>query len=222
MKNYLRVKGLMIIAAANCLVFASHVSADMIDTSGIAAWETCALCHGADGVSVMSKFPRLAGQKSEYLQQQFFAFRQGHRDNDGGQMQAISAEVSEAEIDNAITYFARLAPPPAKTIDDELVSDKDFQALRNLGEAVFTQGSDTVVACRSCHGQTDSSAPWLDGQHADYLQKQLVEFKNGDRKPLTTSDEMDEINMSEIAASLSPQEIAGVSLYLETVSLRDH
>lgn len=32
----------------------------MLDSDGMKPWESCALCHGLDGVSRMAKFPKLA------------------------------------------------------------------------------------------------------------------------------------------------------------------
>jgi cytochrome c553 len=43
------------------------LQAGMIDKEGMAPWEICGLCHSLDGISKMSKFPMLAGQKPAYL-----------------------------------------------------------------------------------------------------------------------------------------------------------
>ena len=41
----------------------------------------CAACHGADGNSVITLNPKLAGQHTEYLVKQFTEFKPGKRDN---------------------------------------------------------------------------------------------------------------------------------------------
>jgi cytochrome c553 len=194
--------------------------ADIMDTSGMAAWETCALCHGANGVSAMSKFPKLANQKADYLKRQFLAFKQGHRKNDGGQMQAISTELSSAQLDEATHYFANLIPPAADTTLDNLTSEAEFNAMREWGKKLFNEGKNTLPACASCHAQADSPAPWLDAQHADYVRKQLLDFSNGHRKSLQASGEREELSMADVASGLSPQEIDAVAIYLQSISLR--
>src|SRR5262249_39938588 len=70
----------------------SLARADMIVTEGMQPWETCAECHNLDGISVMARFPKLAGQRPDYIAKQVRDFRDGRRRNDGGQMAAIAAE----------------------------------------------------------------------------------------------------------------------------------
>ena len=42
---------------------------------------SCAACHGADGVSISSDWPKLAGQNQKYLYEQLKYFRDGNRMN---------------------------------------------------------------------------------------------------------------------------------------------
>lgn len=82
------------------------------------------------------------------------------------------------------------------------------------GEALFTTGdaARNVTACISCHGAAGNSTivqnPKLGGQHADYIHKQLLDFKGPARnnavmtamaQPLTEAD------MRNIAAYLDAQ-----------------
>src|SRR2546427_3313999 len=69
--------------------------ADVIITEGMQPWETCAECHSLDGVSAMARFPKLAGQRPDYVAKQVRDFRDGRRQNDGGQMVATAAGISE-------------------------------------------------------------------------------------------------------------------------------
>lgn len=181
--------------------------AGMIDKEGMAPWEICGMCHGLDGNSHMSKFPKLAGQKADYIKAQFIAFRSGERTNDGGQMQAITEEVQPEEIDSIAHYFAQLtAPAPT----DEGIDD----ALYQQGELLFRMGRAGLPACQECHNPARSDTPWLDAQHEDYLKKQLDDFRVGNRTNDTPSV------MRNIAIELKPDEQSAVVHYLSRSVLR--
>ena len=90
------------------LVAAASAQAGMIDKEGVEPQALCGLCHSLDGVSRMSKFPKLAGQKAAYIKKQFLDFHAGRRANDGGQMSGITREIDTAQIDGVAQYFAEL------------------------------------------------------------------------------------------------------------------
>ncbi len=64
------------------------------------------------------------------------------------------------------------------------------------------------AACAACHGPDGNSVaptfPKLAGQHADYLVKQLKEYKSGERQNAT---------MNPMAAPLSEQDMADIAAY---------
>lgn len=179
-------------------------SAGMVDTNGMAPWEVCALCHSADGVSVMSKFPKLAGQKAAYIEKQFWDFHFGKRDNDGGQMQAITTEVAVDDVKAIAAYFSHLPVPIATTPPE----NPDCQQY-DQGARLFLSGRRGVVACSECHMSESSLAPYLKGQHQSYLKKQLLNFKSARRK-----NDPEKI-MQSVAEKLTENEIESVSFYLE-------
>jgi len=69
-------------------------------------------------------------------------------------------------------------------------------------------GKTKSATCAACHGADGNSMvptfPKLAGQHASYLEKQLSDFKAGNRKDPT---------MSAMAAPLSDQDIADLAAY---------
>jgi cytochrome c553 len=69
-------------------------------------------------------------------------------------------------------------------------------------------GKTKAAMCAACHGQDGNSAapnfPKLAGQHADYLAKQLKEFKSGERQDAT---------MNGMAAALSEQDMADLAAF---------
>lgn len=188
---------------------AREARADMIDTSSMAAWEHCALCHSADGISRTARFPKLAGQKAAYIEKQVRDFKSGRRSNDGGPMQTNTEELTEADIKSVSVYFAKLSPPPPVAPDEV---DADLE----MGRALFEGGKPEtgVAACASCHvgpGQAGILAPHITAQHAGYLQKQLAEFRDGSRDNDTDGQ------MRRVAATLNDAEIAAVSAYAATL-----
>lgn len=79
-------------------------------TRGLTA---CSHCHGVDGLGEAG-IPRLSGQHEAYLLVQLSQFRSGARSNDiDGQMRAISAKLSPAEI-NVLARFLAEMPASSK------------------------------------------------------------------------------------------------------------
>ena len=75
-----------------------------------------------------------------------------------------------------------------------------------------TKGATTVnTVCAACHGADGNSPigmyPNLAGQHPEYINKQLLNFKAGDRKNAI---------MSGMAATLSPEDMQNVAAYFAT------
>jgi cytochrome c553 len=195
-------------ALALLLAAVAPVRADGIGNENAPAQETCGLCHGFDGVSPMSKFPRLAGQKADYILKQLEDFREGRRSNDGGQMSAIVTEFPAEKLAEAARYFAGLAPPPP-------VIDRPDGAGGALARKLFHEGDEArgIPACAGCHLPNVSRAetahaPHIAAQHPDYLLKQLREFAAGARNNDGTGA------MTSIAKALSAQEIVALANFL--------
>ena len=73
-------------------------------------------------------------------------------------------------------------------------------------------GKSKSAMCAACHGPDGNSPaptfPKLAGQHADYLAKQLAEYKSGERQNAT---------MNGMAAALSEQDIADLAAYYSSL-----
>ncbi|UQA50750.1 MULTISPECIES: c-type cytochrome [Vibrio] len=68
----------------------------------------CSTCHGASGMGV-DKFPRLASQQADYLQNQLHAWKNGTRSGDPlNMMGGIAKKLTDKEIKNLSYYFASL------------------------------------------------------------------------------------------------------------------
>ena len=162
----------------------------------------CAACHNADGNSVITLNPKLAGQHPEYLVKQLTNFKEGTRANAimGGMAAALSAE----DMQNLATYFSE----QKTTLDTAKTNGHD-----SLGEKIYRGGiqKNNVPACASCHGPNGMGIPKqfprLSGQHADYVLVQLKAFRTGERAnaPMMTA----------ISVKLTDQEMAAVADYVQ-------
>lgn len=76
--------------------------------AGEAKSKPCRTCHGKDGIGTMPHFPNLAGQKSQYLEQQLLAYRAGTRQSEI--MNVIAKLLSDGDIADLAAHFASLDP----------------------------------------------------------------------------------------------------------------
>jgi len=72
--------------------------------AGKAKSAACAACHGADGNSPTSAFPKLAGQNDDYLAQALKAYKNKVRTN--AIMNGQAAGLSDQDIADLAAYFA--------------------------------------------------------------------------------------------------------------------
>lgn len=87
-----------------------------------------------------------------------------------------------------------------------------FGAVSTVSAAgTAAAGKTKSAACAACHGADGNSMvptfPKLAGQHASYIEKQLADFKAGNRKDPT---------MSAMAAPLSEQDMADLAAYFSS------
>jgi cytochrome c553 len=71
--------------------------------AGKAKSTACAACHGPDGNSTSSMFPKLAGQHPDYLLQALKSYKSGKRKN--AIMNGQAANLSEADMADLAEYF---------------------------------------------------------------------------------------------------------------------
>ncbi len=66
----------------------------------------CTACHGTDGNSTATIYPRLAGQYHDYLARALREYRAGERQN--AIMAGFAKTLSDADIDKLSRYFAAM------------------------------------------------------------------------------------------------------------------
>lgn len=68
--------------------------------------QTCAACHGQNGIGVSPTWPTLAGQYQDYLVHALKQYREGERTD--AVMMPLAAGLSDETIELLATYYARL------------------------------------------------------------------------------------------------------------------
>ena len=161
----------------------------------------CVACHTNDGSRGSPANPILQGQHPEYLAKQLAEFKAGIRAN--AIMRGMASVLSDADMKNVAAFYAGKQAKPGAA------RNKDLAAL---GEKIYRGGiaERAIPACTACHGPTGAGLPVqyprLGGQHADYVEAQLLAFRGGIRK--------NNAAMTGVAAKLNDREIKAVSDYV--------
>jgi cytochrome c553 len=162
------------------------------------AQESCARCHGANGVSAAAGIPHIAGQRAAYLHQQLRAYRQGGRPQSA--MTGAVGFLSEDGLIKVAAYYASLDPPPR-------VATKAPPARPDPVQA----GKSAAAACSGCHGEGGVTAipgtPSLVGLDPAYFAAAMAGYRTGARK-----NDL----MKGFAAGLSDAEFNNLGLYYAT------
>jgi cytochrome c553 len=161
----------------------------------------CSGCHGKDGNSKVLIYPNLAKQHAQYIEKQLHAFKDNSRTNFA--MNQFAGAMTDEEISDIGAYFS-----DTKAVAN--VKARRVKSAAPVTEAVIAGKAKSAV-CAACHGAEGNSLvpmyPNLAGQSADYLTKQLKEFKNGIRKNAV---------MAGMVATLSEQDMVEISAYYST------
>ncbi|MGQ7816401.1 c-type cytochrome [Metapseudomonas furukawaii] len=181
----------------------AHAAGDA--KAGQAKAAVCGACHGPDGNSAAPNFPKLAGQGERYLLKQMHDIKSGNRTV--LEMTGLLTNMSDQDMADIAAYFAS-QKGSVGAADPKLVA---------RGEALFRGGKldQGMPACTGCHapdgtGNAAAGFPHLGGQHAQYVAKQLTDFREGNR-----TNDGDSMIMRGIAAKLSNKDIEAVSSYIQ-------
>jgi cytochrome c553 len=118
-------------------------------------------------------------------------------------MWGLSHNLTDEQIKGLAEYFSKQTPQPNAAVNEKLMT---------AGREIYEKGvpSTQTPPCSSCHGAKGeglATFPRLADQHQDYIIKQLVVFKRTDERPNTP--------MTQIAHTLSSEEIEAVAGYLQ-------
>jgi len=176
--------------------------ADTLTMDKPAPYESCGYCHEYDGNPPMGNYPKVAGQKKQYIIKQLLDYRSGRRDG-RGMMGAAASLLSDQDLQTVAEFYANQKP----TLDNKIATGNTFTHAREL----WLHGAkDRMIdACVLCHESPDEpEIPHLRGQHTEYLADQLRAFKQKNR----TNDVVN--IMQFFAERLSDKEITELSQFI--------
>lgn len=157
---------------------------------------TCLGCHGVEGYRnayPSYRVPKLGGQKAAYLVVAIKGYREGTRAHPT--MAAQAASLTDQQIEDAAAYLASLS---ADTVE--------------AGGSIAPSLEETTT-CVACHGQNGISLspswPTLAGQHEDYLEHALNQYRDGTRKDPV---------MAPLVAALTDEDVELLARYYSRLS----
>jgi len=177
--------------AALALSIAMPASAEGDPVRGKTLGYTCLGCHGIDtykNVYPTYSVPRLRGQHPEYIVAALKAYGSSERGH--ATMHAHASSLSDQDMQDLAAYLGGEPIKPAKAAAD----------AAGMPAAVAT--------CAACHGRDGVGImgmyPTISGQHADYLEHTLNDYRSGARKNGI---------MAPFATQLKPEEVKQVAEY---------
>ena len=164
--------------------------------------QSCAGCHGEQGISAMPETPSLAGQLATYTYKQLRDYAKDQRNNPI--MTATAQGLSEQDAADLAAWFSTLKPASGSGNRSSAKAEK----MVEQGD-----GKRIIPPCFVCHGANGQGEkmdiPALAGQREDYLVKTLLEYKTGQRHNDVYS------RMRLIAKQLSETEIKELGQYYQ-------
>ncbi|OMG52873.1 cytochrome c4 [Azonexus hydrophilus] len=205
----IRTAAMAILFATSFVTHASEQAPAKADPAKgkLVAESICVACHGADGNSMTSANPHLAGQIEPYIYKQLSNFKAADgkpaaRDN--AIMAGMVAALTDEDMKNVAAWYASQKLKPEAAKDETKIA---------LGKKLWRQGDfkKGIPACAGCHGPAGAGLPAqyprLAGQFAEYTEAQLKAFRASER----ANDP--ESMMRTIAEKLSDVEIKAVADY---------
>jgi cytochrome c553 len=148
--------------------------------------DTCMGCHGIKSYRnayPSYRVPKLGGQNADYVVIALQGYKGQARPHNT--MHAQAASMSDQDMRDVAAYFASQGAP-------------------QTAAKVETGVGERVATCAACHGEAGISAasnwPNLAGQHRDYLEHSIRQYKSGARKDPVMGAQAQQIKDEDIAA----------------------
>ncbi len=175
--------------------------------------EYCMDCHGHQGQGYHGflTMPRLAGQRSTYLENQLRAFLEGRRDRGLFINMTRVHGLNPAMRAALATRFQQLNPPALAG---------GPRTLAGIGEKIYQEGvpEANIPACSACHGPEGTGQgeiPRLAGQVFSYTVRTLSTW-NKDRGAAVQGDSPAAV-MTPIVHNLTNNQIAAIAAYVSNL-----
>jgi cytochrome c553 len=162
-----RSLGWVLAASAFALTACSQKPPSVAEGRGAAISYTCLGCHGIPNYKNAYpnySVPKLTGQHADYIVLALQAYRSGERAH--VTMHAQASSLTDQDMKDIAAFFG------GEPLKSDGTQDGDMPAAGQT--------------CVACHGEDGVGIapmyPTLSGQHADYLARALLEYKEGTRK----------------------------------------
>ncbi|MBI1396038.1 MAG: c-type cytochrome [Betaproteobacteria bacterium] len=167
-------------------------------SAGKAKAAPCAACHGEDGNSTNPAYPILAGQTARYIYTELRDFKSGRRKDPF--MTPMAKNLSKQDMWDLGNYFAAQKPKPTGFTPEAGMVERGRKVVED-------------ALCTMCHlggfsGQNE--VPRVAGQHQQYIYKQLMAFKNGERTNFP--------DMTSYVKSIPEKDIKAISEYIANLN----
>ena len=170
----------------------------------------CEDCHGpsGQGYAGFAPMPRIAGQTTQYLENQLKAFVDSRRDANASIAMSSIHGPSESMRTALAEHFSKLDPEPIADGPKGLVA---------AGKRIYAEGvpASNVPACSACHGpeaRGKAEIPRLSGQLYPYTVQELESWSTKRGTDPANAD-MAAV-MTPVAHAMSHDQIAAVAAYL--------
>ena len=185
---------------------------------------TCAACHGDLGQGgKKGEYPRIAGQRVKYIEQQLKSFRSRQRINIPMYPYTQERELSAEDIRDVAAYLAEIERPGKMPVfaghEDALTRLQMVEKVMIIPRAAgdIDQGGMLFQQqCAGCHGKNGRGRgmfPMLVGQYTSYLKRQIDLYLKGDRPH-------DEEGMSGVLNGLKEAQVQDILAYLTSIQER--
>ena len=167
--------------------------------NGKKTFQTCALCHSPEGWgNPIGRYPQIAGQHPKVIIKQLIDIRLKNRDNPTMYPFTTSTYLKGAQgMADIAAYISKLPMVP----NNSQGSGKDLEKGKKLYK-------DNCTKCHGDNGEGDNKEyyPRIQGQHYEYLLRQLEWIKSGKRR---NADE----KMTKQIKGFSADDLAAVADY---------
>jgi len=174
----------------------------------------CAGCHGSDGNSMVASFPTLAGLGEKYLYRQLLAIQSNERVI--VEMTGLLNGSSDQDLQDMAAYYDSQSRQIVGAQEITMIGYSNPAEAMALGENIYRGGNleTGVPSCSGCHspaghGNGPAGYPALGGQHAGYIESQLLKYRSGERASGANAK-----IMQGVAERLSNKEIKAVANYI--------
>jgi cytochrome c553 len=178
----------------------------------------CFACHGADGASAAPTFPRLAGQRADFLYHRLVSFKRADPKDPYYSVSPMTpnvAPLSDTDMRDLAAFFSSQTPPATAAT----------AAAPGNGEALFLAGDPArgIPPCQGCHGADAGGSsigtgqyaayPSLRGQYAPYLIARLTSFHKN-----LPHDTTNDFIMGGVAQTLDDASIQAIAAWLSSLT----